>query len=196
MVVHFFDATRIDDALDVRHPDVFAPDAERDQQIEAREGRSPRAGTDELDVRKLFADDAQAVDDRRADNDRRAVLVIVKDRNLHPLAAFALDVETFRRLDVLEIDAAECRLERDDDVDQLVRIAFVQLDVEAIEAGEFLEQDGLALHHRLGRERSDGAETEDCGAVGDDTDQIGARGERRRFFGIANDFVASRSDAR
>jgi hypothetical protein len=28
----------------------------------------------------------QAVEDRRADDDRRAVLVVVEDRDLHPLA--------------------------------------------------------------------------------------------------------------
>jgi hypothetical protein len=34
------------------------------------------------------------------------------------------------------------------------------------------EQDGLALHHRLGRHVAEVAEAEDGGAVGDDGDQI------------------------
>ena len=41
------------------------------------------------------------------------------------------------------------------------------LDVEHVDAGEFLEQDRLALHHRLAGERADRAEAEHRGAVGE-----------------------------
>ena len=71
-----------------------------------------------------------------------------------------LDLEAFRRLDVLEIDAAEGRLQRRDDVDDAVDLVGVDLDVEHVDAGEFLEQDRLALHHRLAGERADIAEPE------------------------------------
>ena len=42
----------------------------------------------------------------------------------------------------------------------LYGIALIDLDVEHVDAGEFLEQHRLAFHHRLGRERADGAEPE------------------------------------
>ena len=54
------------------------------------------------------------------------------------------------------------------------------LDVEHVDAGEFLEQDRLAFHHRLAGERADGAEAEHGGAVGEDGDEILARGVDRR----------------
>ena len=92
-------------------------------------------------------------------------------RALQPL----LDLEAFRRLDVLEVDAAEGRLERGDHVDELVDVLLVDLDVEDVDAGELLEQDRLALHHRLGGERADVAEAEHGGAVGDHGDEILAR---------------------
>ncbi len=50
------------------------------------------------------------------------------------------------------------------------------LDVEHVDIGEFLEEDGLALHHRLGGERPDVAEAQYCRTVGDDAHQIGAAG--------------------
>ena len=75
---------------------------------------------------------------------------------------------------------AEGRLERGDDVDQLLRIALVELDVEAVDAGELLEQHRLAFHHRLGGERADGAQAEHRGAVGHHGDQVGARGVEHR----------------
>ena len=71
-----------------------------------------------------------------------------------------------------------------------VRIALVDLDVEAVDAGELLEQHRLAFHHRLRGERADGAEAEHGGAVGDDTDQVAARGEVARLGGVADDLVA------
>ena len=61
----------------------------------------------------------------------------------------------------------------------LVGIGGVDLDVEHVDAGELLEQAALAFHHRLAGERADVAEAEHRRAVGDDRDQIGARGERR-----------------
>ena len=52
----------------------------------------------------------------------------------------------------------------------------VDLDVEDVDAGEFLEQHRLAFHHRLGGERADIAEAEHGRAVGDHADQVGAAG--------------------
>jgi hypothetical protein len=42
-------------------------------------------------------------------DDRRAVLVVMEDRDVHQLAQALLDDEALRRLDVLEVDAAEGR---------------------------------------------------------------------------------------
>ena len=64
-------------------------------------------------------------------------------------------------------------------------IALVDLDVEDVDAGEFLEQHRLAFHHRLGGERTDRAQAEHRGAVGDDGDEIGARGEFEACAGSA-----------
>ena len=112
---------------------------------------------------------------RRADDDRRAVLVVVEDRDAHARLQPLLDLEAFRRLDVLEVDAAEGRLERRDHVDELVDVLLGDLDIEDVDAGELLEQDRLAFHHGLGGERADIAEAEHGGAVGDHGDEVLAR---------------------
>ena len=59
-----------------------------------------------------------------------------------------------------------------------------ELDVEHVDAGELLEQHALAFHHRLGGQRADVAQAQHRGAVGDDADQIAARGQRG---GLARD---------
>jgi len=82
-----------------------------------------------------LADDLEAVEDRRRHDDRGAVLVVVKNRDLHPLAQPALDIEALRGLDVLQVDAAEGRLQCGDDLDQPVGVELVDLDVEDVDAG-------------------------------------------------------------
>ncbi len=196
VVVHLLGAPGVDDALDVRHPDVLLRDAQRHQQVEAGKRRRAGARADELDVGGILADHAQAIQDCRADDDRGAVLVVVEHGDLHPLAQLALDVEALRRLDVLEVDAAERGFHRGDDLDQLVRVALVDLDVEAVDAGELLEQHRLALHHRLGRQRTDRPQPQHRRAVGHDADQVAARGQRARLGGVADDLVAGRGHAR
>ena len=181
VLVHQLDAALVDHAGQVGDPDVLARHAELDQQAQAGERGRAGARGDELDLIDLLAADLQRVQHAGADDDGGAVLVVVEDRDLHPLAQRALDVEAVRRLDVLEVDAAEGRLERGDHVDQLVEVLLVDLDVEDVDAGELLEQDALAFHHRLGRERADVAQAEHRGAVGDDGDQVAARGVAERI---------------
>ena len=62
--------------------------------------------------------------------------------------------------------------------DQLVRVGLGDLDVEHVDAREFLEQAGLAFHHRLAGQRADVAQAEHGGAVGDDRDEVAARCQR------------------
>ena len=193
--VHQRVATLVDDPLDVADDDVVSARAERDEKIERSERRCAGAGADDLDLADLLARQLKRVDDRRGNNDRRAVLIVVEDGNAHAGLRLLLDLETFGTLDVLEIDSAEGRLERDDDVDQLVDVQFRHLDVEDVDAGEFLEQNRLAFHHRLRRQRADGAEPEHRGAVGEDRDQILARGVDRRAVRIGRDRLARKGDA-
>ena len=84
----------------------------------------------------------------------------------------ALDLEAARRGDVLEVDAAEGRRDRLDEADDLVDVVGVQAQREGVDAGEVLEQQRLALHHRHGGRGADVAEAEDGGAVGDDRDVL------------------------
>jgi hypothetical protein len=61
-----------------------------------------------------------------------------------------------------------------------------QFDVEHIDAGELLEQAPLAFHHGLAGERPDVAQTQHGRPVGDDANEIAARGvfEGKRRIGL------------
>ena len=77
-----------------------------------------------------------------------------------------------------------------DDTHELLRIAFVDLDVEHVDAGELLEQDSLALHDRFRRQRTDGAETEHRRAVRDHADQVSAARHPKDILCIRDDRFA------
>jgi hypothetical protein len=128
--------------------------------------------------------------------DRGAVLVVVKHRYLHALAQFALDHEAFRRPDILQIYRAKGRLQRCDDVDEQIRIARIHLDIEDIDAGEFLEERRLAFHHRLAGQWPDIAQAQNRRAVGDHRDQIGPRRVVARRAWIGDNRLARSCDTR
>ena len=124
------------------------------------------------------------------------MLVVVEHRNVHALGEFLLNVEALGRLDVFQVDAAQGGLHRRDDLDQLVRIAFGQFDVEHVHAGKLFEQAALAFHHRLGGQRADIAQAQHGGAVGDHAHQVGTGGEFSGLRGIGFDVQAGVSHAR
>src|SRR5574340_323565 len=164
--------------------------------IETSRFSGARARAHDLDRAKRLARKLERVGHGRGDDNRGAVLVIVEDGNAHAGLRLLLDLETFRALDVFEIDAAECRLERDDDVDELVDVGLLDLDIEHVDAGEFLEEDGLALHDRLRRERADGPEAQDGGAVGQDRNEVLARRIKRRRARVGGDRLAGKGEDR
>ena len=115
-----------------------------------------------------------------------------------PRRAFELllDVEALGGLDVLEVDAAERRLEARHALDELVRVVLRDLDVEDVDVGEALEEDPLALHDRLAGEGADVAEAEDGRAVRDDGHEVPLARVLVGQVGVALDLEARLGDAR
>ncbi len=102
----------VDHALGVAEHDVVRVETHRLDQFDAGDCRSTCAVADELGCLEVTAGQFQCVDQAGGGDDRAgAVLVVVEDGDIHQLAQALLDNETVRRLDVLEIDAAERRAE-------------------------------------------------------------------------------------
>src|SRR3546814_6878075 len=95
--------------------------------------------------------------------------------DVHSFAQRLLDHEAFGRLDILQIDAAEAGLQQCDRVNNGVDILCIQFKVDGIDISEPLEEDRLALHHRLRCQRPKIAEAKNSRAVGDDRDKIAFR---------------------
>ena len=171
-LVHALGAALVDDALGVAEDGVLVRHAHRLDELDAGDRRRAGAVHHHLDVLDVAPGEVQRVDQAGRRHDRRAVLVVVEDRDVHQLAQALLDDEALRRFDVLEVDAAEGRPEIAHAVHELVDVLGVDLEVDAVDVGEALEQDGLALHHRLAGQRPDVAQAQHGRAVGDHGHQI------------------------
>ena len=124
--------------------------------------RCPRSIENNPDFIDRLLNHLYRVQQSRPGNDRGPVLVIVKYGNLHRLLQCFFDVETFRRLDVFEIDAAEGGLQQLNDFDDVVRIVALDFEIENIHVGEPFKQNALPFHHRLARERPNVSEPSHC----------------------------------
>ena len=163
--VHALAAPLVNDPLGIAHDDIRLPHAEGYSQVGAGDGGSPGAVDDDPDLFDPLVDNMQGVDERRRGDYCRAVLVVVEDRDVHAFFQFLLDMETLRRLDILQVDPAEGGFEKLADPDHLIRIFRVYLDIEHVDVGEAFEQDPLPFHDRLPCQCPYIAEAQDRGAV-------------------------------
>ena len=174
-LVHAVGAAAIDDAPRVAQHDVVRRQAHRLQQIDAGDRGRTGAVDDHLDPVERATGQMERVDQAGRGDDRGAVLIVVKHRDIQQLAQPLFDHEALGRLDVFEVDAAKGRMQETHAIDELVDIAGVDLEIDRIDIGKALEERRLALHHRLGRQRAEIAEAEHRGAVRDHRDEIALR---------------------
>ena len=167
-------ALRVEHALPVEDGEVGDPGLEQDP----GHGDAGGTGAGDHDPGAVAGPPGQPqrVRQRRERDDRRAVLVVVEDRDVEQALEAALDLEAARRRDVLEVDAAEARRQPDHRLDDLLDVGGVEADRDRVDAAELLEEHRLALHDRHRGGGSDVAEAEDGGAVGDDGDGVGDPG--------------------
>src|SRR3989475_6092238 len=106
------------------------------------------------------------------------------------VAQRCFDVETVGGADVLQVDAADGRLEQLTEADHVIRALRADFQVEHVDVGERLEQDPLALHHRLPGEWADVAEAEHRGPVRDHRDEVAFGGVAVDLLGALGDLAA------
>ena len=100
------------------------------------------------------------------------MLIVVHHRDVTFFFQTTLDLETFRSLYVLQIDASKCRSKGFYNLNKLVGIILGHFKVEAIQSGKNLKQKCLALHHGFTGQRANVAKAEDCRSVRDNGDEI------------------------
>ena len=115
------------------------------------------------------------------------MLVVVHDGNVERLAQPPVDLETLGGLHVLDVDGPEGRGDGLYRADEGLGVAPVDLDVEGVDPGEYLEEHALALHDGFGGERTDVAQPQHRRAVRHDRHQVALAREAVRLLGIRGD---------
>ena len=118
----------------------------------------------------------------------------MKDRDVHPLLQSLFNDEALRSLDILQVDTTERRLESCHGFDKFLRVQLIDLDVENIDIGKFLEQYRLALHHRLGGQAADIAQPQNRRAIGDNGNQVTPGGIVRCRHRVFRDLPAGKGN--
>ncbi len=185
-----------DDALAVAHEDVLLLGAEGHVELRARDGRRAGAVDDDLDLADVFPGDLEGVDQAGAGDDGRPVLVVVHHGDVQLILEPRLDLETFRGLDVFQVDAAESRGDGLDGLDEFLGILLVDLDVEYVDTREDLEQQSFPFHYRFPGQRADVAQSQNGRPVGDDGDQVALGGILVSVQGFFLDLQARLGHAR
>ena len=170
--VHFLVPAPEGDAVAVGDPYVVTAGAQFDKQVEAGKGGRAGARCHDLDIRQPLSCQFQSVEHGGGHDDGGTMLVIMENGNAHAFLQRLFHLEAFGGLDILQVDAAKGRFQRLDGADHPLHVGRIDLDVEDIDAGEFLEQDGLAFHDRLGGQRADIAQPQNGRPVRHDTDEV------------------------
>ena len=87
------------------------------------------------------------------------MLVVVHYRNVESLLQTLLNVEAFRSLDVLKVDAAECRGNLLHSLAELLGVFLSHLYVEDVNASVYFKEQAFALHHGFAAHRTDVAKS-------------------------------------
>ena len=124
------------------------------------------------------------------------MLIIVKHRNLHRFTEHFFDVETFRSLDVFQIDSSKRRFQQLAQLDHVFRIVTVDLKVKHVNVCKPFEQDSFPLHYWLARQCADIPQAEDGRSIADHRDKVSSAGVFECVVRILLDFEARNRHAR
>ena len=104
------------------------------------------------------------------------MLVVVHYGDVELSLEATLNLEALRGLDVFQIDASEGGGDGLYGLDELLGIFLIDFDVKHVDAGIYLEQQTLTLHHGLSCQCAYIAKAEHGGTVGDDSHEVALRG--------------------
>src|SRR5207245_5734435 len=133
-------------------------------EVETQATHRGRAGAadDQFHFFDFLSGDLQGVLQRRGGDDGGAMLVVVENGDLHLALEALFDFEALRRGDVLEVDAAERRLQHLHRLNEFVRVAGGDLEVEHIDVGKACQQECFPVYHPLAGGCPDVAVNADC----------------------------------
>src|SRR3954449_2557156 len=142
-LIHALGAALVDDTFGVAQDYVVRPHPHGFQKFYAGNRGRARSIDHKLGLAQRPSGQVTRVDQARCRDDRRAVLIVVEDRDIHEFAQTLLDDEAFRRLDVFQVDPAKAWPEESNRVDKFIDILGPDLEIDTINISKTLEQGDL-----------------------------------------------------
>ena len=124
------------------------------------------------------------------------MLVIVHHRDVERLLQTILNVETFRGLDILQVDTAEGGGDTLHSLAELLGILFCHFDVKHVDTAIDLEEQTFTLHHGLAAHGADVTKAEYGCTIGDHCHQVTLVGVLVSIVGILLNLQTGISHAR
>ena len=161
-----------DYALRVKHHDVLLLCADGHIQFCTTDGSGSCAVYYYLYLLDILADHLHGVLQSGSADDSGTVLVVVHYGDVESLLQSVLDIEALRRLDVLQVDTAECWGDALHSLAELLGILFGHLDIKHVDTAIYLKQQSFTLHYWLSAQRAYVAESQHSCTVRDYCHQI------------------------
>ena len=161
-----------DDALGVEHNDVLYLCTERYVEFCTADSSCTSTIYDNLHIGNVLASYLKSVLQACCRDDSSAMLVIVHYRDIESSFQALLDVETLRRLDVLQVDSTECRSYFLYGFAELFWVFLIDFYIEDIHTAVNLEKQSLTFHHWLSAHGTDVAKSEHCCTITDNSNQV------------------------
>src|SRR5690606_4896714 len=159
-------------AFTVQHVNIFWLHTGTDQQLAASDGGSTGAQANQSGSFNPLTLNFQGVQHARYRNDRRTVLIIMKNRNIALFNQNPLDFKALRRLDILQVNSPKGVSDSGYSVNKSLRTFRIHFNVKNIHAGKPLEQNPFALHNRFAGQGPQVAQTKNGGAIRDHRNQV------------------------
>ncbi len=184
------------DALRVEHHHILHLGTESHIELGAADGSGTGTIHHDFHLGNVLASHLKRVLESGSRDDGSAVLVVVHHRNVEGLLQSLLDVEAFRGLDVLKVDAAESWGNLLYGLAELLGVFLCHLDVEHVDASIYLKQETLALHYRLAAHGTYVSQAENGSTIGDDSHEIALVGVLVHVVGVLLYFQTRKGHAR
>ncbi len=169
-------ARRMHEAVEVVDQEVLRPHPQAQEKPHAAGPHGARPAHHNPDLPDPFLHQVESVQQRRPRHHRRAVEVLVENRDVEGLAQPVEEDEALGGADVLQVHPAEGGLQRLHHLHEVIGVLHREFEIENVDVSQALEQHRHPLEHGLGRLGADVAEAGDGGSIGDHPHQIPARG--------------------
>ena len=93
------------------------------------------------------------------------MLIIMHHGNIQLLLQTALNLKAFRRLNILQINAAKSRCNRFDCLNESIRIVFIDFYIKCVYSCIYFEQEAFPLHDRFSAHGTNVTQAQYCSSI-------------------------------